>query len=140
MAKLDYVEGIGPKLQERLESVGVKNTQDLLEQGATSTGRKALAEKLKSDEDRDISEKMILEWVNRCDLARITGVGSEYADLLENAGVDTVPELATRNSENLHAKLVEVNEEKNLVRSLPSANQVSDWINEAKTLPRVISY
>jgi predicted flap endonuclease-1-like 5' DNA nuclease len=81
-----------------------------------------------------------LKWINRADLARIKGIGSEYADLLENAGVDTVPELAQRNPGNLHQKMVEVNEEKQLVRQVPALSQVTDWIAQAKELPRIITY
>jgi predicted flap endonuclease-1-like 5' DNA nuclease len=83
---------------------------------------------------------LILKWVNRADLFRIKGVGEEYADLLEIAGVDTVPELAQRNAENLYQKVVEANQEKNLVRRLPSQSAVRDWIKQAKKLPRAINY
>jgi predicted flap endonuclease-1-like 5' DNA nuclease len=81
-----------------------------------------------------------LEWVNRCDLFRINGVGEEYGDLLEVAGVDTVPELAQRNPANLYQMIVEVNEEKEIVRRMPSESQVEDWINQAKQLPRIVTY
>ena len=81
-----------------------------------------------------------MDWINRADLFRIKGVGEEYADLLEAAGVDTVPELAQRNAQNLHAKLQEVNAAKKLVRNLPGKDQVSKWVEQAKTLPRVITY
>lgn len=140
MSKLDYIEGIGPAMMELLENVGVSDTDDLLEKASTPSGRKQLAKQLESDTERDISERMILEWANRCDLARVKGIGSEYADLLENSGVDTVPELATRNPSNLHEKLAEVNEEKELVRALPSKSKVEDWVNQAKELPRIITY
>ncbi len=83
---------------------------------------------------------VILEWVNHADLFRIKGVGEEYSDLLEEAGVDTVPELAQRNPENLYAKLVEVNQQKELVRQLPSQRQVADWVQQAKVMPRMIHY
>jgi len=83
---------------------------------------------------------MILRWVNHADLFRIKGVGEEYADLLEAAGVDTVPELAQRNAENLLQKVTEVNEEKNLVRALPRLDQLQDWIGQAKELPRKVEY
>jgi predicted flap endonuclease-1-like 5' DNA nuclease len=105
-----------------------------LEKGATPQGRKALAEQT------GISGKLILEWINRADLYRIKGVSEEYSDLLEAAGVDTVPELAQRNAENLYAKLGEVNAAKKLVRRLPTQSQVSNWIEQAKALPRVVTY
>ncbi len=88
----------------------------------------------------DISEKLVLKWANRADLARIKGVSTQYADLLECAGVDTVPELAQRVPANLHAKMASVNEEKNLVRKVPSESQVEDWVSQAKALPRVLNY
>ena len=134
MAKLTKVEGIGEVYAQKLQEAGIKTTQALLKKGASPKGRKEIAEKT------DISEELILEWVNHADLFRIKGVGEEYSDLLEAAGVDTVPELAQRNPENLHQKLGAVNQEKELVRQLPTQAQVSDWIAQAKRLPRVITY
>ena len=134
MAKLEYVEGIGPAYAEKLRAGGINNTQDLLEKGATAQGRKELAEQT------GISDSLILRWVNHLDLYRIKGIGAEYADLLEMAGVDTVPELAQRNAQNLYQTLVEVNAEKKLVRKMPTQGQVADWIEQAKLLPRVIHY
>jgi predicted flap endonuclease-1-like 5' DNA nuclease len=134
MAKLTKVEGIGEVYAEELQEAGIRTTQALLEKGASPQGRKEIAEKT------DISGTLILRWVNRVDLFRIKGVGEEYSDLLEAAGVDTVPELAQRNPENLHQKLVAVNQEKKLVRQLPNQAQVSDWIEQAERLPRVIMY
>ena len=134
MTKITSIEGIGAAYAKDLEGAGVITQQDLLEKGATPAGRKKIAE------DSGLSEKMVLKFVNRADLARVKGIGEEYADLLEEAGVDTVPELAQRNAENLFAALGEVNEEKNLVRQLPTAEHVADWIQQAKSLPRVIEY
>ena len=87
-----------------------------------------------------ISEKLVLNWVNRADLSRIKGVSTQYADLLECAGVDTVPELAQRNAENLQSKMSDLNAEKKLVRKVPTVSQVQDWVARAKNLPRVVSY
>ena len=87
-----------------------------------------------------MSEKLILKFVNHADLCRIKGVGGEYAELLEASGVDSVPELAQRNAENLAEKMSEVNAEKSLVRSLPSAETVSGWVGQAKDLPRVVTH
>jgi predicted flap endonuclease-1-like 5' DNA nuclease len=134
MTKLAKVEGIGEVYAGKLIAAGVPTAEALLEQGSTPKGRKDIAEK------SGISPKLILEWVNHVDLFRINGVGEEYSDLLEAAGVDTVPELAQRNPQNLHEKLVEVNWQKELVRRLPSAGQVADWVQQAKALPRVITY
>jgi predicted flap endonuclease-1-like 5' DNA nuclease len=134
MANLIAIEGIGQVYADKLRAAGLVTTEALLAQGATPQGRQALAEKA------GISGHLILEWVNRADLFRIKGVGEEYSDLLETAGVDTVPELAQRNAENLHAKFVEVNAAKKLVRRLPTQSQVADWISQAKELPRAITY
>jgi predicted flap endonuclease-1-like 5' DNA nuclease len=109
-------------------------TQELLEKGATPASRQDIAAKT------GISEKLILEWANHADLFRIKGIGEEYADLLEAGGVDTVPELAQRNPENLYEKLVAVNLAKGLVRRLPPLSAVKDWVEQAKTLPRAIQY
>jgi predicted flap endonuclease-1-like 5' DNA nuclease len=134
MARLSDIEGIGGSYASKLESCGIKNQQQLLEKGGSAAERKAIIE------ESGISSKLVLKWINRADLARIKGVGSEYADLLECAGVDTVPELGQRNAANLHAKMTEVNEEKKLTRSLPSASQVSGWVEQAKTMERAIHY
>lgn len=134
MAKLSEIEGIGEAFAAKLEGAGISTIEGLLDAGSTKKGRKEIAEK------SGISEKQILNWVNRADLARIKGVSTQYADLLEFAGVDTVPELAQRNAENLQAKMEEINGQKNLVRKVPTVSQVQDWVAQAKELPRVISY
>jgi len=134
MAKLIYIEGVGEIYAQKLKDAGVKSTDALLKIGATPKGRKTIAEK------SGISEKLILEWVNHVDLFRIKGVGEEYADLLEEAGVDTVPELAQRNPANLLEKMVEVNAQKKLVHRLPVLSQVESWVAQAKKLPRVLEY
>lgn len=134
MTKLVDIEGIGETYAGKLAEGGITSVEDLLEKGAEKKGRQAIADNC------DISEKLVLNWVNRADLARIKEVSTQYADLLECAGVDTVPELAQRNAANLHEKMVSVNEEKNLVRQVPSASQVEDWVNQAKDLPRAINY
>lgn len=134
MTKLLAIEGIGPIYAQKLQEVGVQTVEALLERGATPQGRQEL------DEVTGIGHQRILEWVNHADLFRIKGVGEEYSDLLEEAGVDTVPELAQRNPENLFAKLQEVNAEKELVRRLPPLSAVQSWVEQAKQLPRVIQY
>ncbi len=134
MPKVVDIEGVGPAYAAKLEAAGVKDTDVLLKMGATPKGRQELAEK------SGITEKLILEWVNRVDLYRIKGIGSEYSDLLETAGVDTVVELGNRKPENLLAKMTEVNEAKHLVRKLPTLAQVEDWVKQAKALPRAVSY
>jgi predicted flap endonuclease-1-like 5' DNA nuclease len=134
MARIDNIEGIGPAYAERLRAAGVRSTRALLERGGNPKGRRELAAALNIDETR------ILEWVNHADLFRVRGIGSEYSDLLEAAGVDTVPELRQRNSKALYEALVRTNETKKLVRKLPTADQVAKWVEQAKTLPRVIEY
>ena len=134
MAQLTHIEGIGEVYSQKLQAAGITSTQALLDAGSTPQGRKALAEKV------GVSASQILQWVNHVDLYRIKGIGSEYADLLERAGVDTVLELAQRNPDNLYQKLIEVNEEKSLVRRVPTAAQVKEWVTQAKSLPRVIQY
>ncbi len=134
MTKLADIEGIGEAYSKKLEEGGIHSIEQLLEVGGEKKGRQGIAEKC------DISEKLVLKWLNRADLARIKGVSTQYADLLECAGVDTVPELAQRNAANLHEKMVSVNEDKKLVRQVPSASQVEDWVKQAKELPRAIHY
>lgn len=134
MARIDDIEGVGPEYAAKLRKAGVRSTASLLMRGGTAKGRKELADAVKIDESR------ILKWVNHADLFRVRGVGSEYSDLLEAAGVDTVPELRQRNPSALYDALVKTNEAKKLVRKLPTADQVAEWVEEAKTLPRVIEY
>jgi len=134
MSKIIDVEGIGPVYAQKLEAAGIASTEDLLEKGATPQGRKDIAEQT------GVDDSSILRWVNHADLFRIKGVGEEYADLLEAAGVDTVPELAQRNAENLLQKVTEINAEKNLVRALPRLDQLQTWVEQAKELPRKIEY
>ncbi len=134
MAKPSTVEGIGDIQAQKLIDAGIQTTDELLERGKTPEGREAIVEAT------GISRKLILNWVNRVDLFRIKGIGEEYSDLLEVAGVDTVPELAQRNPENLYQTIQKINAEKKLVRRLPSQAQVNDWIAQAQELPRVIEY
>ena len=134
MTNIIDIEGIGKVYAGKLEAAGITTTQALLQRGATPKGRQDLAEQT------GIGGKLILEWVNLADLFRIKGIGEEFSDLLEEAGVDTVPELAQRNPENLHGKIVEVNEAKKLVRRVPGLSQVQDWVAQARELPRVVTY
>lgn len=134
MAQIEDIEGIGPQYAEKLKAADVKTVEKLLEIGATAKGRAELAKQT------DISEKFILRWVNHADLFRIKGVAGQFSELLEAAGVDTVPELAQRNAENLQEALAQTNEEKNLAKTTPSLTQVANWIAEAKTLPKLVSH
>lgn len=132
--KLTIIEGIGEPYEQKLKEAGIISVEKLLESCSSKKSRAKLAEK------SGITEKLILKWANYADLFRIKGVGSEYAELLEAAGVDTVPELAKRKTDNLVAKMAEVNEAKKLVRRVPTTRQVEDWIGQAGKLPRVIQY
>lgn len=131
---IETIEGVGPAYAAKLSAAGLTTTAALLDAAKDPKGRKAVAEKTGIDESR------ILKWANMCDLMRIKGVGEEYSELLEAAGVDTVKELKHRKPENLHAKMVEVNEAKKLVRQTPSLKAVTDWIEQAKELPPTMTY
>ena len=134
MAKLTDIEGVGKVYSQKLKTAGILTTNALLKKGATPKGRQTIADK------SGISGKLILRWVNHADLFRLEGVAGEYAELLEAAGVDSVPELAQRNAENLCQKLAEVNEAKKLVRVVPVQTQVEQWVEQAKNLPRAVTY
>jgi len=134
MTKLIKIEGIGGAYEKKLNAVGLFSLQDLLEKGATPKGRKEIADK------SGINEALILKWANRADLFRVKGIGEEYSDLLEAAGVDTVPELAQRKADNLYTKIVEINNAKKLVRKLPAVSQIKNWVDQAKKLPRLLTY
>ena len=133
-SKLIEIEGIGEVYAGKLAEHGLKTTDDLLAAADTPAKRKKLAETL------GINEKLILKWANKADLFRIKGIASEFSDLLEEAGVDTVLELSKRVPEHLHAKMAEVNAAKKLVRRLPTLREVQSWVEQAKTLPRILQY
>lgn len=132
--KIDEIEGIGSIYAEKLEAAGVKTTEDLLDKAASKKGREKLAE------ETGISEKLILKWTNHADLFRINGVAGQFAELLEAGGVDTVKELRHRVPANLHAKLVEVNEAKNLCNRVPSESEIAKMIEQAKEIEPRMTY
>jgi predicted flap endonuclease-1-like 5' DNA nuclease len=133
--KIVEVEGVGPAYAAKLEAAGVHTTDDLLAKGATPAGRKAL------EEATGITGKLILEWVNHVDLMRLDGVGSEYSDLLEAAGVDSPAELSHRVAANLATTIAEVIAARpNIVRRAPSEKVIQGWIDQAKALPKVVSH
>jgi predicted flap endonuclease-1-like 5' DNA nuclease len=134
MASVIDIEGIGQVYASKLQQAGISSTETLLTAGATPLGRKDLAEKT------GVSERLILKWVNRADLFRIKGVGEQYSDLLAAAGVETVLELAQRVPVHLHDKLVETNKAKHLVRVVPTAELVAEWVLLAQQLTRVVTY
>ncbi len=134
MAKLDEIEGIGAAYAATFAGVGVTTVEALLDSGATAQGRADLAART------GLSETLILRWVNQADLFRVRGIGSEFAELLEAAGVDSVPELAQRNPANLLEAMKRSNAERQRVRRLPTQTQVEEWVAEAKSLPRVVTH
>ncbi len=132
--KIEELEGVGPALGEKLRKAGISSTDKLLAGAKTKNQRQELSDAC------GIPEKQILKFANMADLFRITGVGQEFAELLEAAGVDTVPELALRKPANLTEKMEEVNKAKQLTRRTPSIKEVEKWVEEAKALPRVLEY
>ncbi len=134
MTHIKEIEGIGPSHAEKLETHGIKTVEDLLKTGATPHGREELANKT------GISHHLILRWVDEADLFRLKGLARQYTELLRAAGVDSVKELAQRQADHLHEKLIAINHEKKHVHELPSASAVERWIEEAKTLPRIVTY
>lgn len=132
--KIIEIEGIGEVYADKLNAAGVKTTEELLDKAATKKGREKLAE------ETGISEKLILKWANHADLFRIKGIAGQFAELLEAAGVDTVKELRHRVPANLHAKLVEVNEERNLCNRVPAESEIEKMVEQAKELEPKMTY
>ncbi len=139
MATIESIEGIGPANGKKLRAAGVQSVNALLQAGGAKSGRKALAK------ETGMKESMILGWVNRADLMRIKGVSTQYSDLLEAAGVDTVKELRKRKPANLAAKMKEVNDSaivkgSSIVRRPPSLSEVEKWVAQAKDMKPGVSY
>jgi predicted flap endonuclease-1-like 5' DNA nuclease len=132
--KIEKIEGVGPKYAAKLDKVGIRNTKQLLEKAATRKGRKDLST------ESGIDETLILKWANMSDLMRIKGVGEEFSELLERAGVDTVKELAKRRADNLHKAMTEANDKRKLVRQLPGLAQVESWVSQAKAIDPIMKY
>jgi predicted flap endonuclease-1-like 5' DNA nuclease len=132
--RIHDIEGIGASYAAKLAKAGIRSTDALLKKGATRKDRKEL------EAATGIGQTLLLEWVNLADLYRIKGIGSEYSDLLEEAGVDSVIELAKRLPENLLQKMEAVNKSKNLVNQMPGLTRVKSWVSQAKKLKRMVSY
>jgi predicted flap endonuclease-1-like 5' DNA nuclease len=132
--KVEEIEGIGPAYAKKLGDAGIASTNDLLDACADAKGREAVAAKT------GINAKLLLTWANMADLMRISGIGEEYSQLLEAAGVDTVKELRNRNADNLAARVAEVNAAKKLTRRVPTASEVGKWVEQAKKLEPRISH
>jgi predicted flap endonuclease-1-like 5' DNA nuclease len=132
--RVEDIEGIGPVHAATLQAAGVRTSDQLLERAGPKGGRDELAA------TTGISPKLLLEWVNACDLMRIRGIGAEFGDLLEAAGVDSTVELAQRNAANLATTFAELNAARNTTRRAPTEAMVSDWIEQAKALPKVVTH
>ncbi len=132
--KIIEIEGIGPAFTEKLAVGGIQTTDDLLQFCGDPGGRK------KMYQTTGISESQLLKWANMADMMRVSGIGPQFAELLEASGVDTVKELQHRNAENLAAKMAEVNAQKKLAKTSPAVSVVEDWIGQAKSLKPGISY
>ena len=132
--KIIDIQGVGDVYAQKLIAAGINTVDDLLEKGKTAKGRKEL------EAATEISGKLILTWVNHADLFRIKGIGPQFSELLEAAGVDTVKELATRRADNLAAKMLEVNEQKHLNKAATTEKMLQDMIDQAKKLPAVVTY
>ncbi|MFO8173619.1 MAG: DUF4332 domain-containing protein [Longimicrobiales bacterium] len=134
MAKLTTIEGIGESLAKKLKGGGIGSTNRLLEKGATKKGRMEISQLT------GIDEKRVLKFVNHADLMRVKGIGGEYAEILEAAGVDSVPELSRRNPANLAAAMADVNASKKLVRAVPTEKRVADWVQQAGVFERIVKH
>ena len=132
--KLISIQGIGEATEAKLNAAGINNVNDLLEEGATTKGREEMAER------SGLPAAQILKFVNYADLFRIKGIAGQTAELLEAAGVNTVAELARRNASNLQVKLQQVNDSKKVTGKVPNEKQVAEWIDEAKALPKRVTY
>lgn len=134
MSSIIKIEGIGDVYGAKLKAAGVSTVKSLLDKGATRDGRAQL------EKATGITGALILRWVNHADLCRIKGIAWQFSELLEAAGVDSVPELSKRKPDNLHAKVSEVNAAKHLCGRTPTSKEVASWIEQAKTLPRVVKH
>lgn len=131
---INDLKGMTPEISKQLKGLGIANNELLVQAAKSPEERKALAAKV------GIETRALLELANRADLSRVKGVAGVYSDLLEQAGVDTVKELAGRRPDNLHAKMAEVNKEKNLTGRLPTSEMVESWVAQAKELPKFLTY
>ena len=132
--KIIDIQGVGPVYAEKLVAVGIETVDQLLEKGAAPKGRKELEDKT------GIRGDLILTWVNHADLFRVKGVGPQFSELLEAAGVDTVKELRNRNAANLAAKMLEINEAKHLCKRTPVEKEIQKYIDAAKELEPKVTY
>ncbi len=131
---IQEIQGIGPNYAGKLKGIGIDTVSKLLQDGSLKSGRSRIAE------STGIPETLILTWVNHADLMRLNGVGDQFAELLEAAGVDTVKELRNRNAENLYAKVSELNQLKNLSGRVPSLSEIQSMIDQARDLEPAVAH
>lgn len=131
---IEEIEGIGPAYGQKLAAAGIRTTDGMLKRCCDRKGRKAICD------SSGLSDQLVLKWTNMADLMRISGIGPQFAELLEAAGVDTIKELRNRNAGNLAAKMAEVNGEKKLTRRTPPLKLVEKWVATAKTTDPLITY
>lgn len=132
--KIDALKGMTEELTKELTGRGISTATELLELVTTPAQRKSLAD------SAGVAQDVVREIANRADLSRVKGVSGVFSDLLEHAGVDTVKELATRRADNLHAKIKEVNDSLNLAGRIPTLADVENWVEQAKKLPKTLTY
>jgi predicted flap endonuclease-1-like 5' DNA nuclease len=127
--KLVEVEGIGPAYAEKLQAVGIERTDTLL-----------LSDYRRVAKATEISAKLLKDWRNMIDLTRISGIGSEYSDALIKVGISSCRVLARRRPEKVEAKLKALAEKTGtqVIRKLPGASEVADWIKQAKTMETLV--
>ncbi len=132
MQKLNQIEGIGLKYTSLLENAGIEDQQQLLEVCGQQQGRELIREQT------GICEKLLLRWASQADLARIKGIGIEFAELLEQSGIKSVTALAEYEPDDLGERLKSTNDQIKLVKNIPGNSQLESWIEQAKTLPQAI--
>lgn len=132
--KIIEIKGVGPSYGEKLESLNIKTTYDLLKKCTTPQDRRKISKKSK------ISETIILKWVNMIDLLRIKGIGAEISEFMEYLGTDTINKLANSDPEILFQKMKDLNNNKNIIKRTPTLRKVENWISQAKEIPRIVKY
>lgn len=131
---IQSIEGVGASYGSTLATAGIHTTDDLLRQCADRRGRQKVAARTGLDEGR------LLRWANLADLMRVKGVGRQYSELLEAAGVDTVKELRTRRADNLAAAMRDVNAARRLAKLAPTASTVERWVERAADLTPLVTH
>lgn len=134
MQSIDQISGIDPVVVARLRNAGITTIHGLLKGAGTRKGRREIAQRA------GITDSLLLRFVNHADLMRINGIGWQISRLLEEAGVDSIPELSHRNPANLRRQLIEANQRLQLVRQLPSLERMTVWIATARSMSPVVTH